>query len=588
MTPSATRSETLRPLPSPPASELRNLPAIETIQANPRLFDVVTPINVDRFEAALATHPNRPLVESVVKGLREGFWPFADFEGLEVPESWEEVHGALSDEAAEFVSSYAVEEEQAGRYSPPFGSSLLPGMVCMPLYAVPKPRSDKLRLVNDHSAGAHALNCGISKCDVGMRQDNMQDFGRNLLHVRQEVGDIPLWLFKSDVSNAYRILPMHPLWQIKQVVKINGVYRIDRCCCFGCRGSPDLWCTFMSLVLWIAVNVKRIELLLAYMDDAFSHDQQHQLVWYAPYSAFFPSKQVRLLLLWDDLGIPHKQSKQVFGRSLTIIGFHVDADAMTISLPDDSRLALIDNIRSFVHDAPGRKRKLKEWQRLLGWCNWALNVQPLLRPALQSSWDKLRGKQYPNASIYLNKPVVDDLLWFAEMFAHSQGVYILKARAWSPQQCDLEILCDACLHGMGFWCPTRNVGFAAELPPVPASSLEDSIFWFEALTVLAALQWAASLRSPPSRLAIYTDNLNTVQMFDSLRASAPYNWILRSACEALITSGIDLRVWHIPGRDNIVADALSRQLLDVVFQRAPYLSIYPLIPPRLTLGVSSQ
>ena len=223
---SATRSETLRPLPRPPESELTNVHACQTIHEHPHLFKVVTPIDVDRFDAALASHPNWPLVESVVTGLREGFWPFADFAGLDVPDTWEEVHGGLTAEAASFVTSYAQEEEEADRYSSPF-SSLLPGMICMPLYAVPKPHSDKLRLVNDHSAGPHALNSGIRKCDVGMRQDNVQDLGTNLLHLRHTSGDIPVWLFKSDVANTYRLLPMHPLWQLKQVVHISGVYRVD-------------------------------------------------------------------------------------------------------------------------------------------------------------------------------------------------------------------------------------------------------------------------------------------------------------------------------------------------------------------------
>ncbi|KAI0295540.1 hypothetical protein BC826DRAFT_281717 [Russula brevipes] len=41
------------------------------------LFDVVTPINIDRFASLLAGHPNRPFVDTVICGLREGFWPLA-------------------------------------------------------------------------------------------------------------------------------------------------------------------------------------------------------------------------------------------------------------------------------------------------------------------------------------------------------------------------------------------------------------------------------------------------------------------------------------------------------------------------------
>lgn len=250
VTPSDALSESLRPTPGPPPSELNNTTAWRTITSHPELFDVVTPVDVDRFEAALRTHPNRPLVESVVSGLREGFWPFADFEGLTFPVTWDEVsRQELTPEALEFIQQHAADEERLGRYSAVFGADLLPGMYSMPLYAVPKAETGKLRLVNDHSAGDFALNTGIDKEDVGMRQDNIQDLRTHLTSARDTLGDIPLWLFKSDVSNAYRLLPMHPLWQIRQIIAVDGKRRVDRCCCFGSRGSPDLWCSFMSPVL---------------------------------------------------------------------------------------------------------------------------------------------------------------------------------------------------------------------------------------------------------------------------------------------------------------------------------------------------
>ena len=50
-----------------------------------------------------------------------------------------------------------------------------------------------------------------------------------------------------------------------------------------------------------------------------------------------------------------------------------------------------------------------------------------------------------------------------------------------------------------------------------------SIFWLEALCVVSAVEFAASLSISPSSLAVFTDNLDTVQIFDSLRATSTYN-----------------------------------------------------------------
>ena len=80
----------------------------------------------------------------------------------------------------------------------------------------------------------------------------------------------------------------------------------------------------MALIIWIAINVKGITDMLHYIDNAWSYDTNRALVLYEPYMTFFPSKQVALLMLWDEIGLPHSKHKQVFSRKLDIIGLHVD------------------------------------------------------------------------------------------------------------------------------------------------------------------------------------------------------------------------------------------------------------------------
>ncbi|KAI5895957.1 uncharacterized protein SCHCODRAFT_01056443, partial [Schizophyllum commune H4-8] len=60
-----------------PENELRNYLALSTIRTRPYLFKIVTPVSIDTFHELLATHPNQDLVSSVVRSLREGFWPWA-------------------------------------------------------------------------------------------------------------------------------------------------------------------------------------------------------------------------------------------------------------------------------------------------------------------------------------------------------------------------------------------------------------------------------------------------------------------------------------------------------------------------------
>ena len=113
---------------------------------------------------------------------------------------------------------------------------------------------------------------------------------------------------------------------------------------------------------------------------------------------------------------------------------------------------------------------------------------------------------------------------------------------------------------------------------------KDTIIYFEALSILSAIIHSTSFGFPINRLTIYTDNLNTVQMFNSLSALPAYNKILKSAVNYLIMdveNHIQLRVVHVPGHDNIITDALSRGELHVVVNNIPNIVINTFSPPQI-------
>jgi hypothetical protein len=196
---------------------------------------------------------------------------------------------------------------------------------------------------------------------------------------------------------------------------------------------------------------------------------------------------------------------------------------MQISLPILKRDETVAAVQAFITDALRRRRTLVEWQRNTGWMNWALNVAPLLRPALQSSYHKMTGRSLRNAPIFMNQRVTADLFWFTDVLSQWDGIHLLNAHLWDSSAADLVLYCDAALSGgLAFWSPTHSQGYVADKPQAPRDA--DHIFWFEALTVISALHWATQLPSPPHHLAIFTDSLNTVQLFDSL----PYIYLKTS------------------------------------------------------------
>src|SRR5882724_4074751 len=199
---------------------------------------------------------------------------------------------------------------------------------------------------------------------------------------------------------------MHPLWQLKQIVMIDGEHHVDRCMVFRSRSSPRIWCTFMGLVSWIGIYIYMIEVLLHYMDNVFTYVTNPVLQYYPPYNTYYPSKQCCLLTLWDNIGLPHEQCKQIFDQCINIISFFVNPVDMSFSMPPNLKDAPIIAIRIFIDTTESCRRPLVEWQCLLGWINWGLNTFPLLKPGLQSSYVKISGKSNAHASIYLNKQVI--------------------------------------------------------------------------------------------------------------------------------------------------------------------------------------
>ena len=111
-----------RPLPQPPITEYDNQPALQTIAERPDLFKIITPVKIHVLERLTASHPNRPFVDSVLEGLKSGFWPWAvtNREGypLVLDES-KEIH--LTDEKRDFVVEQIKHEQDLECVSKVFG-----------------------------------------------------------------------------------------------------------------------------------------------------------------------------------------------------------------------------------------------------------------------------------------------------------------------------------------------------------------------------------------------------------------------------------------------------------------------------------
>ena len=340
----------------------------------------------------------------------------------------------------------------------------------------------------------------------------------------------------------------------------------------------------MSLVLWIAVFKRHLHALKCYVDDNFSFSISGHVELYAPYDTFLPSKQVRLLHLWDEIGLPHEEEKQISGTCIPIIGFDVDPNAMTVTMSHAKRTELIDACTVFT--VRGTCKTLREFQCLQGWINWALNVFPHLWPTLCESYCKILGKTRANAPIRVNNAMRRELEWFSQCVWASDGIHMLKSVKWSPYDWMAMTLIgftNTSGVSMGIWFLGKFASFQCSLPTEGPQGL---IFFYEALAVYSTFHLGASYGC--DRIAIYCDNTNTVDMCRSLRAQLTYNSILISSVDFTLSTSIATKVYFVPGTQNVIADHLSRFQNAKALRLAPRLHIQTFKPPQDAMGAAKK
>ena len=194
----------------------------------------------------------------------------------------------------------------------------------MPTYVVA--RGEKLHLVTNHSAGSLSLNSLVSKEFCTVPLCGLQQLGYNIRRHWAEHPQCPSILFKCDVKGAYRLVPMHPLWQMLQVIHLpNGQYVVNCNNVFGSGASRRCWWCVMSLILWIASHHYNCRDLLDYVDNVFANDFADHMILYPCYGVLMPYNQFQLLTCFDTLHVSHNRPKQTCGSSQHIIGMQVDS-----------------------------------------------------------------------------------------------------------------------------------------------------------------------------------------------------------------------------------------------------------------------
>ncbi len=222
-------------------------------------------------------------------------------------------------------------EVQIGRLVGPLPPYLFPLIHTSPIGLVPKPHSDKFRMIVDLSAPrGHGVNDGIGEESCSLRYASVDQAVSLILRLGQGTK-----LVKVDLQDAYRIVPVHPQDHPLLGICWEGATYIDRSLPFGLRSAPKIFTAVADMFAW-AIHCNGVRYILHYLDDF--------LLLGAPGSSETELALTTTTHTFETLGVPvatHKTEGPA--PELTFLGILIDTNKFQLRLPADklNRLRLM-------------------------------------------------------------------------------------------------------------------------------------------------------------------------------------------------------------------------------------------------------
>ena len=183
-------------------------------------------MNVERLAVYLKGYSDE---QFVVDGFRHGF-------PLGVKQDFHLLYGNVKPRPSPLPLLSKLSDEVAkGRIIGPFSRKPFPDLFISPLYVIPKPNSDKCRMIFNlsHPVGG-AVNDNIPELLRTVQYCSVQDVGHCMT---TNYGDGGAWLAKVDLADAYRIVPIRREdWRFLGIY-IEDEYYVDRMLPMGATSS---------------------------------------------------------------------------------------------------------------------------------------------------------------------------------------------------------------------------------------------------------------------------------------------------------------------------------------------------------------
>ena len=283
------------------------------------------------------------------------------------------------------------------RIAGPFPYPPFVNFKCSPLALREKSTPGKFRLLHNLSYpyDLSSVNLNIPDAAANVSYASVTD----ALDVINSLGSC--FLSKSDIADAFRIVPLHPSQYRLTGFKIAKNYYFDKCLPMGARSACQIFERVSDGLKYILQNTYKVSHVIKVLDDFLFIGKTREECLYG--LECFKS-------LCNRVGVPLAAHKTVQPtRNLSFLGIQMDTVTHMASIPEEKLLAYKRNVHALSKE-PGCS--LRELKSLIGKLQFVCTIIPSGRCFLRRFHDLTMGKNNPNSYIKFPEWVKEDLgLW---------------------------------------------------------------------------------------------------------------------------------------------------------------------------------
>ena len=492
-----------------------------------------TPINHECLAELLLGY-DTSLANTLLNGFRSGFTLHCEkgAENIELKN-----HQSV-DQNSDVTKELIEKELREGRYGGPFSDKPFPKFQISPLKLHPKKEQGKFRLIHNLSApyDEKSINENICNENTSVQYASIQD----AITIIQQLGP-HCYMAKSDIKSAYRLIPVSPADYPKLGLKFDGFYYFDKCLAQGCASSCKTFEMFSTALEWILKRKYGVKYCLHVLDDFLFLGKSYE-------------ECAKYLFAWESLckvlSVPLAPGKTM-GPSTNIIflGIELCSENMLAKLPPDKLSSYHDKLTALMGK---RKTTLQDMQSVVGCLQFATSVILPGKAFVRRLVNTTLGVKKPFHFVTLNEEARSDIrMWFIFFKCHNGKTMFLSPVRESS--ISLNLYSDACKKACS--ATFQSCWFVIKFP---VSWQERNIAFLEFYPIVIALQ-IFGVQLSNRNIVFHCDNKAIVDVINKQSCkNVELMKLMRYMVLTAMQYNIKFTAMHVPGKDNILADALSR------------------------------